>query len=162
MPVGPDARARHRDGVEDRGVVAGVADDGVAGGEEGGDAAHVGEVAGGEDEGVLGAHPLRELALELEVEGDRAVQEARAGEAGAVLLEGAAGRLHHPRVLGQAEVVVRAEHQALAALHPHHRAGGALERPVVGEEVLLARQPQLLEALVRAGLLEEVYGGGHR
>ena len=49
--------------------------------------ADVGLVAGGEDERVLGAHPLRDLALELEVQVDRAVEQARAGQAGAVALE---------------------------------------------------------------------------
>ena len=44
------------------------------------DRAGVGQVAGREDERVLGAHPVGELALELEVERHRAVQEARAGE----------------------------------------------------------------------------------
>ena len=78
------ARARHRDAVHDRGVVAGVADHGVAGDRAGCRAADVRLVAGREDERVLGAHPLGQLALELEVHRQRAVQEARAGQAGAV------------------------------------------------------------------------------
>ena len=47
------------------GVVARVADDGVARAEQGADRAGVGQVARGEDERVLGAHEVGELALEL-------------------------------------------------------------------------------------------------
>ena len=99
---GPDPGARHRHGVEDRGVVARVADHGVAGAEQRRDAAHVRQVAGGEDERVVGAHPLGDLALELEVQRDRPVQEARAGQRGAVLLERVAGGLLDALVAGQA------------------------------------------------------------
>ena len=59
-------------------------------------------VAGGEDDRVLGAQPLGELALELDVQVDRAVQEARAGEAGAVAVERVARALLDPLVAGQA------------------------------------------------------------
>ena len=46
--------------------------------------ADVGLVAGREDDRLLGAHPLRELALEVEVQVERAVEQPRAGQAGAV------------------------------------------------------------------------------
>ena len=61
-------RAREQAAVEDRGVVAGVGDHGVAGGEDRPERPQVGLVAGGEDDRLLRAHPLGELALELEVE----------------------------------------------------------------------------------------------
>ena len=63
----PQLRPRKPAAVEDRGVVAGVADHGVTGAEDGSDAAEVRLVAGGEDDRVLGFHPLGELALELDV-----------------------------------------------------------------------------------------------
>ena len=72
----------------------------------GADGARVGEVAGGEDERVLGAHPVRQLALELEVQRRGAVHEARPGQAGAVVVERRAGRRLDARVAGQPEVVV--------------------------------------------------------
>ena len=151
---GADAGARHRHGVEDRGVVARVADHGVCRLEQRADAAGVGQVAGGEDERLLGAHPVRQLALQLQVQRQRAVEEAGAGEAGAEALQRVARGLLHARVAGQPEVVVRAQHDALAAFHLHHRAGRALEHAEVGHEVVLARRAELLEPLVAAGLVE--------
>ena len=142
--------------VEDRGVVAGVADHRVAGPEDGPDAADVGLVAGGEDERRLGSHPLGELGLELGVQRDRAVQQPRAGERGPVGLERVAGRVLDPLVAGQPEVVVGAEHDRLAALHLDHRPGLRGEQPEVGEHVALAGELELLGAVVVAGLGEDV------
>ena len=79
--------AREQAAVEDRGVVAGVDDHRVAGSEQRAERADVGLVAGREDERVLGVHPLGDLALELEVQRDRAVQQARAGQPGAVAVQ---------------------------------------------------------------------------
>ena len=90
--------------------------------------ADVGLVAGREDERVLGAHPLGQLALELQVQVERAVEQPRAGQAGAVALERVARALHDARVARQPEVVVRAEHDPLGALHLDDRRGGRLER----------------------------------
>ncbi len=151
----PQPRPRHHHAVHDRGVVAGVADHGVARAEQRRQAAHVGLVAGGEDDRVAGAHPLGDLALELLVERRGAVQEARAGKAGAVGLERLAGRLLHARVAGEAEVVVGAR-ASRAPCPPSPRPGPAsrLDQPEVGEEVVLARGLELLHPLVRAGLLE--------
>jgi hypothetical protein len=144
VAVRADAGARHHDRVEDRGVVARVADHGVAGAEQRADRPGVRQVAGGEDERVLGAHELGQVALELEVERERAVQEARAGEAGAEALEGVAGGLLDALVAGEPEVVVRAEHDPLVALHVNHRPGRALEHPEVGHEVVVASSLELL------------------
>jgi len=66
--------------VEDRGVVARVGDDGVAGAEDRPQGADVGLVAGGEDDRVLGALPVGDLLLELEVQRRGAVEQARAGQ----------------------------------------------------------------------------------
>ena len=119
-------------------------------------AAEVCLVAGREDDRVLGPHPLGELPLQLDVQRSRAVQQARAGDAGAVGLQRVAGRPLHPLVAGQAEVVVGAEHDRLASLHLDHRAGLGGEQPEVGEEVVLLGRFQLLEAVVVARLLEDV------
>ena len=139
-------------------MVAGVADHRVAGLEDRADRAEVRLVAGGEDDRVLGPHPLGQLALELDVQRRRAVQQARAGDPGAVGLERVAGGLLDPLVAGQAEVVVGAEHDRLAALHLDHRAGLGGEQAEVGEEVVLLGRFELLEALVAARLLEDVDG----
>jgi hypothetical protein len=125
------------------------------------DAADVGLVAGGEDEGVLVLHPVGDLALELKVQRQRAVHEAGSGQAGAVALERVAGGCLDARVAGQAQVVVRPERDALLALHLHHRAGLGVDPAEVRQQVVLARRPQLLEPVVRAGLLEDVGGDLH-
>ncbi len=65
--------------VEDRRVVARVGDHGVTGAQERREGAVFAWLPG-EDDRILGAHPFGDLLLELEVERDRAVQEARAGE----------------------------------------------------------------------------------
>ena len=81
-----------RHAVEDRGVVARVDDHRVAGAEQRAERADVGLVAGGEHDRVLGVHPLGELALELQVQGRGAVEQARAGQAGAVAVRARRGR----------------------------------------------------------------------
>ena len=90
-------RAREQAAVEDRGVVARVGDHGVAGAEQRAERADVGLVARREDDRLLGAHPLRQLGLELEVQVDRAVEQPRAGEPGAVALERVARALRSTR-----------------------------------------------------------------
>ena len=119
----------------------------------------VGLVAGGVDDRVLLAHPLRQLALELDVQRGRPVQQPRPGDAGAERLEGVAGALLDPLVAGQPEVVVGAEHDRLPALHLDHRARRRGQQPEVGEQVLLLRGFELLEPVVAAGLLEDVGRG---
>ena len=140
-------------------MVAGVADHRVGRAEDRPDRADVGLVAGGEDDRVVGPHPFGELTLEVEVERRRAVEEARAGHPGAVGLERLAGRLLDPRVAGQPEVVVGAEHDRLPPLHLDHRAGLRGEQAEVGEKVVLFRGFQLLEPVVVARLLEDVDRG---
>ena len=159
VPERPDLGVRHGDAVHDRRVVSRVADDRVGRPKERPDRAQVRLVAGGEHERVLGSHPVRDRALELNVQGDRPVQEPRPGQRRPVLLQGLRRRPLHPRVAGQPEVVVRPEHHPLGALHPDHGSRLALQQSVVRDHVLLAGRPQDLDALVRARLLEEVGNG---
>ena len=78
------------------------------------------------------------------MEVERAVEQPRARQTGAVLVERVAGGLAHARVGGQAEVVVGAEHDPLGTLHLHHGPGGALEAAEIREEIRLAGGAQLL------------------
>src|SRR3954452_12148494 len=142
-------------------MVGRVGDHGVARREDGPEGAHVGLVSGREDDRVLGAHPLGDLGLELQVQVQRAVQQPRAGEPGAVAPDRVVRRLDHARVGGQPEVVVRAEHDPRGPLHLHDRTGRPLQPPEVGQDVGLARRAQLLGALVPANLGEDVDGGRH-
>ena len=79
-----------------------------------------------------------------------AVEEARTGEPGAVGLERLARGLLDTRVAGEPEVVVRAEHDPLGALHLDHGRRRRLEAPEVRDEVGLLRRAEDLHALVAA------------
>ena len=155
-------RAREHAAVQNRRVVGGVADHRVAGAEDGADAADVGLVAGGEDDRLLGLHPLGQLALELEVKRGGPVEQPRTRQPGAVGLERVARRLLHPRVAGQPEVVVGAEHDRLPTLHLDHRSRLRAEHAEVRQQVLLLGELEQLAALVRARLLEHVDGARGR
>ena len=108
---------------------------------------------------VLGPHPVGELALQLDMHRRGAVEKARPGDAGPVLLERVASRLLDPLVGGQPQVVVGAEHDRLASLHLHHGPGLGLEDPEIGEEVALLGGFELLGPVMGPGLLEDVDGG---
>ena len=123
--------------------------------------AEVGLVAGGEHQRGLGVQPLGELALELEVEIDRPVEEARAGQPGAVAVERIQRALLDPLVAGQPQVVVGAEHDPPLALHLHDRQRRALQHAEVGQRIELPGGPQLLQALVLTRLGEDVDRGRH-
>ncbi len=155
---GAQLRAREQAAVEDRGVVAGVGDHGVAHAEDRAERAKVGLVPGGEHQRVLAAHPLGDLRLQFEVQRRRPVQRAAAGEAGAVAVQGILRALEHALVAGQPEVVVGAQHDPLRALHLHHRHRRGGEHMEVGEDVRLAPGGEDLGALVVAGLGEDVFG----
>ena len=155
----PKAGAGELAAVEDRGMVTGIADDRVARLEDGADRAQVRLVAGRVDDHVLRTHPVGELALELDVERRGAVEKARPGDAGPVLLERVSRRLLDPLVGRQPQVVVGAEHDRLAPLHLDHGAGLGLEDPEIGEEIALLGGFELLGPVVRAGLLEDVHRG---
>ena len=134
---------------------------GVARPQQGAEGADVGLMAGGEDQRRLGLVPAGDLGLELEVQVERAVEEARAGQAGAVAVEGVARTRDDPLVLGQPEVVVAAEHDPLGALHDHDGPRRRLEGAEVGDDVGLAGRLEDGLALVVASLCEDVDGSGH-
>ena len=140
-------------------MVARIDDHRVRGAEDRPQRADVRLMAGGEDNRVLSAHPLGELALKLDVEIDRAVEEARAGEAGAVAVERIERTLFDALVAGQPQVVVRAKHHPALALHLDDGEGGALEHVKVGHGIDLAGGSQLLETLVLSSLRKNIDRG---
>ena len=77
-------------------------------------------------------------------------------EAGSVPLERRPRGFLDALVARQAEVVVRAEHEPVAALHPHDRPGFGLDLAEVRDQVLAARELDQLAALVVTRFLEEV------
>ena len=70
---------------------------------------------GGEDDRRVLPHELGQPLLEPHVKVQRAVQEAAARASGAVLSDRVDRRLLDPRIVGQSEIVVRAEHQQAPA-----------------------------------------------
>ena len=95
------------------------------------------------------------------MEVERAVEQPRAGDAGAVALERVAGAGLDALVAREPEVVVGAQHDARRSLHLHHRAGRGLQPPEVGDDPGLARRGEDLGPLVLAGLGEDVGDGAH-
>ena len=116
--------------------------------------------AGGDDQRGLAVEELRQPVLQLLVQRQGAVEQARAGARGAELLHRLDRRFLHPRVRAQAQVVVGAHHDDPAALDLD--LGGTvrlLDRPEVrveprglGDAVVLPA-PALLENVTHGGLL---------
>ena len=111
----------------DAGVVFAVADDVVVQADDGADDAGVRLEAGAEGERRLAAEERRELLLQLDVQVERAVEEAGARASGAVLLERLDAGLDHLRADREAQIVVRAKHDSPPALHHHFRILTGLE-----------------------------------
>ena len=115
--------------VDDAGVVVLVQDHDIAAADQGADGAQVDLHAGREDQRCFLAHPLGQLALQLLVHLQGAVQEARAGATGAVAVDGVDGCLAHLGVGGQAQVVVGAAHDQAVAVEDRF---ACLRSPSVG------------------------------
>src|SRR5690606_3520719 len=119
-----------------------------------GEGAQVDLEAGREGDGGVAPREGGEPRLELLVQVERAVQQPGAGAAGAVARQRGGGGLLHLRVVGEAEIVVGAEHHEPAPVG--HRDLGVLrgrDRPVVGVEIGGA---QLARLRVVPALLEDV------
>ena len=115
-------------------------------------------------------HEIGEPLLELDVDVERAVQEPAAGAARAVLPDGRDRPLLDLRVRGQAEVVVRPEHDHLAAAHRDDRVLGRLDGPEEREEAggaKLVRVPYKFDTCRKvsgsqAGLRDDMRPTEHR
>jgi hypothetical protein len=116
-------------------------------------------IAGGEDQRRLFAHEGRDLGLELFVKLHRAVDQARAGHAGAEAVDGVLGRFTHFGVRGESEVVVRAEHQHALAVDLGLGSVVEVERAEEGVDAHLAR---VVGGHELVGLLEHVFAADAR
>jgi hypothetical protein len=143
--------------VVDRGVVGLVHEDGRVARGERGDGTEVGLVARREGETGLLAEEAGEELLEALVELGRAVEQARAGHRGAVLLDGVAGGLDDARMARQAEVVVGAEHEDALAVDDGLGALVALQRL---EEGVVVEGLGHLDQRESSGLVENVAAVG--
>ena len=157
----------HLGAVDDRGVVQLVEVDHLAAADEPGDQAEVGGVAGREDEAGFLAQELGQGVLELLVQVERAVQEPAAGAARAVAAEGPAGGLEHLRMVGQAEVVVRPQHDPLLAVDDDDgvlRFGNRIEVRIEAGGLQLARFGELAALVEQRDLLKllSIHGASAR
>ena len=109
-------RPAEPDAVDDRRVVERVADHHVGLVEDGLEETSVGIEAGAVEDGVVGAEERRHPRLELFVHALRATDEAHRCHAEAVIVHSLRCGLHQRRMVGEAEVVVRAEIEDLAAV----------------------------------------------
>ena len=110
------------DAVDDRGVVELVRVEPVRLVEDRREEPLVGVPAGHVEDRVVASEEGRDLGLELLVELLRAADEAHRAEARAPAVHGLLLGLADPRVVGEAEVVVRGQHDDLAAADPDARA----------------------------------------
>lgn len=106
------------DAVNNRGVVQRIGNDGVLGPKQGFEHSPVGVEAAGEQDGVIGAQKGRQPLLQLQVDILRAANEAHRGHSETSLVQGPLGGCDDPFIIGQPQVVVRAEVQHLARLIP--------------------------------------------
>ena len=104
------------DAVDDGGVVQRVGDDGVLRREKRLEDTAVGVEAGGVEDGVIGVEILGDGLFQLAVAVLRAADEADGGHAVAALVHGLFRRLNQAGAVGEAEVVVGAEVEGLAAV----------------------------------------------
>ena len=114
-------RSRQPAPVDDAGVVEGVGEDDVALLRERADHAHVGEVARAEQQAALAALELGQPLLQPAVQRHVPRYEPRGARADPVAHRRVRGCLPHLRVVGEAEVVVRAQQQHALAVEQHAR-----------------------------------------
>ena len=79
----------------------------------------VGKKSRGKEDDRFPLEKCRQRFLELDVQLDRAIQQTRTGAAGSISTGRVAGRLDHPRILGQSQVVIRADHDFRLTLADH-------------------------------------------
>ncbi len=153
-------------GVDHRGVHVGVGDDQGVGVGQGGDGREVGVVAGREHQRGREPGERGQRLLELLVEAQRAGDQARGARAGAVLLGRRDRALDHPRVPGQAEVVVAGQVDHRLRRVPGDQAAGQpgvlallglLRQPVL--EGVHATTSQIAAVIVARSSSEVTYGG---
>jgi hypothetical protein len=150
------------DAVDDGGVVEFVADDRVLLAQQRFEQAAVGVERGGVQDGVLGAEETRQARLQRLVQVLRAADETHRTQAVAVGAQGLVRGRHHLRVGRQAEVVVGAQVEHLAACDRRRPACGCA-RPVA----MAMMRSRLVQAGVADGLqfvrdvLVETVWAGH-
>ena len=146
--------AREPAAVDDRRVVELVGEDDLAAARQRGHDAEVGEVAGAEQQRALRALERGEPLLEPPVQRHVARDQPRGARAGAPAHRRVGGRLAHPRVVGQPEVVVRAEQQDGLAVEDHAR---SLRTAHHAHAAIQAEPLELVQSVLQIQHLAPVY-----
>ena len=115
----------------------------------------VGKETGREQKGTFSAKERGQRLFQFIVERDRAIQETGTGASGTKLASRLAGRLDNARVLGQAEVVVRPDHDLLLATAHDMVPVALLNAAEIRVESL---RPGISRIAILSALLEEVSG----
>ncbi len=123
--------------LDDAGVVILIRKDNVVPAGDRLDDALVGHVAGRKEDGFILPHKVSQPALELQVQVQRPVEETASGTARPVLLHGVLRRFLDAGVGGEPEIVVRAGHDDLLAVHVSRRPLASVDRTKVGVQVCL-------------------------
>ena len=130
---------------------------------EAGDARLVRVPAGDVRERRLGPGEIRERALERQVRLERPADEPHGGRTRPVPLQAVDAGSHDLRVTGEPEVVVRREHDHLAAsFHMHDRPLGRLEGQEALVRACVAKRVQLRAELLVEGRAHGVAPFGRR
>ena len=125
--------------IDNARVVLAVAEDGIPLLGERDEGALVGKKTCGEQNGVLTTEKFGDSRFQLDMELDRAVEQARAGASSPVAARGFASGLDDSRILREAEVVIRPDHDFALAFADHIVAVGLLDRTEIRVESLGAR-----------------------
>jgi hypothetical protein len=124
-----DVAEREAAAVDNGGAIFAVAEDDVALADDGGDGAEVRLEAGREDESGFLVQELRKAAFQLFMEFQRAVEEARARAGRAEFFRDLHRGVDDAGVVGEAEVVVRPDHDHVPPVDARPRRLVRGERP---------------------------------
>ena len=108
--------------IHQAGMILLVQQDHIAAHDQRADHAQVGLHAGGKNKGGFLADPFGQLMLQLLVQFQGAVEEARAGAGGAEFLDRIDGGLPHARVGGQPQIIIGTAHDQALPLKDRFRA----------------------------------------
>ena len=125
--------------VVNAGVIFLVADHVIAVPDDCGNDAEIRLKAGRERAAGFLVQEIRQFLLQLQMQLQRAVQKARTGTAGSVLLQRFQPRFEYLRTGGQPQVIVRAEHDPALAFHDDFDVLPAFQRVKIGVNALGAQ-----------------------
>lgn len=141
--------------LDNGGMVLAVAKDEVIGLGQGGKGTLVGKESGGKKQSTFAAKESSQRLLQFIMEGDRAIEQAGTGASGTKLASRLTGRLDNTGILGQAEVVIRPDHDFLLTAADNMVPVALLDAAEIRVESLSSG---ICRIAILSALLEEVSG----